>query len=186
MDGFKVFVVLLSVFALLISFGSLISDPVVDETGWVEFIDGVYNSSNRLVVGSTLVNFSMDDYSVRSQELPTGVTVGDWFNGTHILTNRAGSSFIYRWRYSAEPQSVNTYCQIFYDIGGSVGQLPARLITFPKGVGIEQIGTFTNLEYTLDTWVVNGAVPQIVCNNDVEFWDIQFTIESVHIGRGVY
>lgn len=155
--------------------------------GWVEYIDNVYNNTNRLTISNTLVKFSMVNYTTREKELPKGITNLTWFNGTHILTDRAGNSFLYRWRYSAEPQGVNAYCEAFYNINGTVGQLPMRLITFPKGNGIEQTGTFTNIEYTLNTWYENGAEIQIICPiADVQFWDIEFTIERNYKGRGIY
>lgn len=155
------------------------------DSGWIEYIDTIYNDSNRLTINN-LVNFSMVNYSIRQSELPCDVNNDTWFNGTHVLTDRAGNAFIYRWRYSASPVSGNPYCQAYWNIGGNVGQLPMRLLTFPKGAANTQIGTFTNTEYTLDTWYQNGALVQIECTNDVEFWDIEFTIERTHKGRGDY
>lgn len=156
------------------------------QSGWIEYSDNVYNDTNRLTVGTTMVNFSMTDYTTREKELPVGITNLTWFNGTHLLTDNTGNSFLYRWRYKAEPQGVSLYCETFYYIGGSVGQLPMRQFTFPKGSGITQIGTFTNVEYTLDTWAQNGALIQIQCSGDVEFWDMELTIEKLHDGRGIY
>ena len=43
------------------------------------------------------------------------------------------------------------------DIGGAVGSLYPRLITFPKGNGVARQVTFTVAVYTLDTWEINGA-----------------------------
>lgn len=198
MKGVMIFCVILLFSVLPVSGESfLYSDsttPHLGETnviqeidGWIEYIDNDYNTSNRLTIGATLMNFSMSNYSVRDKELPNGVYDDTWFNGTHILTDKAGNSFIIRWRYSSEPQGANAYCEAFFNIGNPVGQLPLRLITFPKGNGIEQIGTFTNVEYTLDTWLQNGAFVQIQCPvADVEFWDIQLTIERTYIGKGVY
>lgn len=157
-----------------------------DTTGWIEYSDLTYTDSNRLTIGTTLQNFSMTNISLRQADKPTDVVWNDWFNGTHVLSDAAGSSYVYKWRYKAEPQAVNAYCEAFWNIGGAVGQLPLRLITFPKGNGVEQIGTFTNIEYTLDTWYQNGALIQIQCSDNVEFWDIELTIERLHIGRGVY
>lgn len=166
--------------------GTFIDWPYNYYTGWIEYSDNVYNTTNRLTIGTTTVNFSMTDYSVRSQEAPITISPDQWFNGTHLLADKAGNSYLYRWRYKAEPQFGNTYCQAFYNIGGAVGQLPMRTITFPKGQNVEQIGTFTNIEYTLDTWYQNGAYIQMECSNDVEFWDIELTVERLHVGRGVY
>lgn len=155
--------------------------------GWIEYSEETYTSSNRLTIGSDLVNFSMTNVTTHQLELPIGITNTTWFNGTRILTDRVGNSYLYRWRYSAEPQGANAYCEAFYNIEGNVGQLPMRLLTFPKGNGVEQIGTFTNVEYTLDTWFENGALIQIHCPvADVEFWDIELTIERLYKGRGTY
>lgn len=170
----------------LVKFDSSCDYPPNYYTGWIEYSSQDYNDTNRLTVSNSLENFSMVSYFVRDKEAPININSSTWFNGTHIKTDSVGSGFIYRWRYKAEPQSNNAYCEAFYNIGGSVGQLPMRLITFPKGIGVEQIGTFTNAEYTLDTWANNGALVQIQCNSDVEFWDIELTIERTHLGRGDY
>ena len=163
-----------------------IDSSVFQTNGWIEYIDQTYNTTNRLTIGTTLSNFSMASYTTRQQELPNGINNLTWFNGTHILTDKAGNSYLYKFRYSAEPQGNNLYCEIFLNIGGSVGQLPFRLLTFPKGVGVEQIGSFTNVEYTLNTWYDNGAVIQVQCNGNVELWDIEFTIQKNHDGVGEY
>lgn len=156
-------------------------------TGWVDFIDEVYNETNRFTVGTTLLNYSMTNFTVRDKELPSDVeNYTEWFNGTHILVQTPGTSYNIKFRFNAEPQSVNSYCEAFLDIGEPIGSLNLRAITFPKGQGVQQIGSFTNVEYGLNTWYENGAIMQIICSNDVEFWDIQLYIERLHLGRGDY
>lgn len=153
--------------------------------GWIEYSDTTYNNTNRLTIGNTLQNFSMSTYTTREEELPIGLNNLSWFNGTHLLTDKAGNTFLYRWRFKAEPQVANAYCEIYYKLDGIV--LPARQISFPRGINVEQIGAFTNLEYALDEWYTNGAQVQIECpRGDVELWDIELTIQRLHIGKGVY
>lgn len=152
-------------------------------TGWVEYIDNQYNTSNRLTVNS-LQALPNNAASIRGQEKP--VDIIDFYNGTHVLAREAGDSIGIRIRFDAEPQATNTYCEMYMDIGGAVGQLPMRLITFPKGQGVEQIVTFTNVEYQLDTWKEHGGIIEMECSNDVEIWDIQTTISMIHRGKGVY
>lgn len=152
-------------------------------TGWVEYIDTQYNSTNRFNTNSALVNFPNNAGANRSKEKPID---DNFYNGTHINPLHAGDLYFIRLRFNAEPQVASTYCEMFINIGGSVGQLPLRLITFPRGVGVEEIVTFTNMEYALDTWYNNGGQVQIDCSNNVEIWDISMTIHRAHQGFGVY
>lgn len=157
------------------------------DSGWVEYIDLTYNSTNRITIGASLTQFFMNNYSVRFKELPPGINNLSWFNGSHLLTEKAGNSFLYRWRYKSEPKVNGAYCEIYYNISGGIPLLPMRSFSFPRGVNVEQIGTFTNFEYTLNTWRDNGAAIMIECpNGNVEFWDIELSISRIHKGIGVY
>lgn len=153
-------------------------------TGWVEYVDNDYNSTNRLTVGTTRYNLTMINYTKRDKEKP--VDVIDFFNGTHLIAKDEGDSYLIRFRYKAEPLAINVYCEVYNDINGAVEPLSIRTLTFPRGINVEIINSFTNFEYALDTWVQYGGVLQIECSNNVEFWDIELSIARLHRGRGTY
>ena len=151
-------------------------------SGWGDYVDSEYNSSNRLTINNNiLTNFSNDGLIIRGNQIPNYINnTGGYYNGTHIL-GRNGDAYLIALRFKAEPQSPNTFCQFTYNIGEPVGSLPARLITFPKGAGIEQNIKFSGVEYTLDTWQSNGALVQVLCDGgDVEFWDISYEFFNLH------
>lgn len=154
-------------------------------TGWADYVDTTYvNSSAAFTVtgGTGYVSFPNNAGEIRDSQIPAYINAtGGYYNGTHIL-GRNGDMYGIGMRVMTRPSGPNTWCEFRLDIGGSVGQLPFRFITFPKGALSHSYNWFSD-EYTLDTWELNGAVVQVQCNNDVDFWDISYKLNTVHKAR---
>ena len=152
-------------------------------TGWVEYIDTEYNSTNRLMLSTSKVELPNNAGNFRDSEKP--IDVDTFYNGTHILAREPGDSILLRIRFDSEPQANNLYCEITNQIGLPT-ELKVRNINFPKGIGVEELQTFTNFEYQLDSWKQNGGKLYIECSGDVEIWNIEYSIALLHRGRGIY
>lgn len=151
-------------------------------TGWADYVDTEYNTTSRFTASDGVqTDFPNNAGTVRDSQKPLDIV--EFYNGSDILGIN-GDAYNIAIRFKAEPQAVNMYCDFVYDIGGAVGELPARLITFPKGSGIEVDVQFSAEEYTLDTWEANGANVKVTCDGgDAEFWDISYKIFRTHKAR---
>lgn len=150
-------------------------------TGWADYMDTQYNDTSRFTAtAGTLVHFPNNAGMIRDTQIPEYINnSGGFYNGTHIL-GRTGDAYLIAISGVAEPQATNTNCEFYVTIGGSVGNLPLRLFTFPKGVGLNSDYQFSSLEYTLDTWEANGGNITIFCNNNVEFWNTSYKFAVIH------
>lgn len=73
-----------------------------------------------------------------------------------------------------------TQLEVWVNIGGTIGQLYRRIVTFPKGQGIEREITLTIGIYTLDTWQKNGGTVHIRANGTADIYDIRFVPFRIH------
>ena len=83
-------------------------------------------------------------------------------------------------------QKKFVYIEIWFDITGgtetptALANLYKRIISFPKGNGIERPVNFTVSGYTLNTWETNGAVVKIRANGTCDIYDIRYVITRMH------
>lgn len=149
--------------------------------GWADYVDTQYNSSSTFTAtGGNTVHFPNNAGTIRDSQIPQYILdSGGFYNGTHFI-GRNGDAYGFAIRGQATPSSVNTYCQFNINISGSVGNLPLRLLTFPKGAGVSVEFEFATLQYTLDTWESNGGNITVNCNNNVQFWDISYKFAAMH------
>lgn len=70
-----------------------------------------------------------------------------------------------------------TYIEFWFDIGGAVGELYRRIVSFPKGNGVARPITLTTNVYTLDTWEANGAEVYMRANNTANVYDCRLIVQ---------
>lgn len=152
---------------------------VTPVSGWGDYVDTTYTQgSPQLITGNTdtiLINNA--GAGVRAQE-PEGVV----FVADNKIVGRFGESIAMSIEFIMTPtESATTLCEVWFDIGGSIGQLYRRPFTFPKGQGVERKITFTQLGYTYDTWVANGASVYVRTNGNASVYGTRFLINRGHV-----
>lgn len=151
-------------------------------SGWAQYADGQYTQSSPLsVVGNVDSVLPNNAASIIDSQKPEDVAT--FYDGTHI-TGRNGDGIALTVDLNAIPTQVGTtYVEIWLDIGGSVGELYKRIISFPKGSGIVRPINFSVSAYTLGTWEANGATVHIKANGNIDVYDVRYVITRTHKAR---
>lgn len=153
-----------------------------DDTGWSDYADTQYpNAASPFsVLADTDTAIPNNKASVNETQKPSDVTT--FYDGT-VITGRNGDGILITVDMKAKPTNANaTTLEIWFDIGGAVGELYRRILTFPKGNGVERPINFTVSGYTLDTWEANGATVYCRCNGTVDLYGIRYVITRTHRG----
>lgn len=134
-------------------------------------------TAGRLFLGPITGTFT-------DNETITGTSAGsadaDGSNGTGRILGEEGASLLVTLDFKAKPTNANTtYLEDWIDIGGAVGELYRRIVSFPKGNGVERPITHTTMVYTLDTWELNGGELLIEAVNTCDIYDKRVVIAQV-------
>lgn len=153
----------------------------LDDTGWAQYQDTQYTSGSPLSISAdTDTVLPNNAGNVIETQKPRDVT--SFYDGTYI-TGRAGDGLTITVDFLATPTSASTtYLEVWFDIGGAVGELYRRIISFPKGNGVLRPVNFTVSGYTLDTWEANGATTYIRANGPLEVYNIRYVVTRTHRG----
>lgn len=158
-------------------------DTVVslDDSGWADYADTAYSSGSPFAVSADTDTVVPNNAgTVVDTYKPRDVT--SFYDGT-VITGRQGDHLSITLDMKLLPTSASTtYFEIWFDIGGAVGELYRRIISFPKGSGVIRPLTATTGVYTLDTWEANGATVFCRSNGPVSIYDIRYVIARNHRG----
>lgn len=148
--------------------------------GWAEYRDTQYTESTKLTVpnGGAQTKVPNNAGFKIETHLPSGVTELYDSVGGVITPVASGDSYMIRVRFKAQPSAVNAHMTMTIDIGGAIGEIDSRVLTFPKGTSAHQFST-SSLVYSLDTFVANGAEVYLSPSDNVDIWDISFVISRV-------
>lgn len=151
-------------------------------SGWAQYTDTTYTSGSPFSVSAdTDTNVPNDGGSVLDDQKPSDVA--SFYSGG-LITGREGDGILITVDLKALPTNANTTTiEFWFDIGGSIGELYRRILTFPKGNGVERPVNFTVGGYTLDTWEANGATVKCRANGTVDLYDIRYVITRTHKAR---
>ena len=151
-------------------------------TGWGDYVDTQYTSIAPFsILADTDTLLPNNRGTVIETQKPSDVTT--FYDGTKI-TGRNGDGILITVDCILNPTNVNTtIAEVWFDIGGTVGQLYRRVISFPKGVGIERPLDFSIAGYTLGTWQTNGASVYIRANGTLDIYKIRYVITRTHKAR---
>lgn len=151
-------------------------------TGWGDYADTQFTEASPFsVVGGVDTLVPNNKGQVIETQKPTDVTT--FYDGA-VITGRNKDGILITIDLKAKPTAAGTSIIDFWlDIGGTVGRLYQRPVTFPKGVGVERPISFSISGYTLNTWEANGA--RLYCNADaaVDLYDIRYVITRTHKAR---
>lgn len=154
-------------------------------TGWGDYADTQYTSASPLTLSAdTDTVIPNNAGSTVASQVPSDVSA--FYNSsTGKITGRNGDAIIMTFDLVAKPTQVGTdSLEVWVDIGGSVGELYRRIVTFPKGQNVNRPVTISTGAYTLDTWETNGATPYIRSNGgQCEIFDIRFVVFRLHKAR---
>ena len=148
-------------------------------TGWGAYNDTQYTEGSPFSVSAdTDTVLPNNAASTIETQKPTDITT--FYDGS-VITGRAGESILITIDLVATPTSpAATAIEIWLDIGGSIGELYRRIVTFPKGNGVARPINFTTSAYTLDTWEANGATVYVRCDGPVDIHGIRYVLTRVH------
>ena len=153
----------------------------LDDTGWAQYRDTQYTSGSPLTVATDTDTLLPNNAgAVLDAEKPSDVTT--FYDGS-VVTGRNGDGITISVNMTARPTSASTtILETWFDIGGALGEIYRRLVSFPKGSGVERPINFTSTGYTLNTWEANGATAYIRANGPIEVYDIDYIITRTHRG----
>lgn len=162
--------------------------PQASTTGWADYVDTQYTSGSPLALladtdtivpnnaGGGVTSQTPDDISSFVTVVPSGSGYD------HSLINGVnGQGLLITLNCTVVPTNVaTTYIEFWLDIGGAVGELYRRIVSFPKGNGVARPITLTTAVYTLDTWEANGATMYVNSNNTANIYDVRYVIHRIH------
>lgn len=153
-----------------------------DWTGWGAYSDTVYTSGSPLaIVADTDTELPNNKGGVLEGQLPPDVAT--FYDGS-VISGQNGDSLLITIDAQIVPTNANTtYIDFWLDIGGAVGELYRRPLTFPKGNGVLRPVVFTTNVYTLDTWEANGATVYCRANGTADIYDIRYIVSRTHKAR---
>lgn len=151
--------------------------PIV--TGWAQYADTQYTLAAPFSISAdTDTILPNNGLAVIDSQKPSDVTT---FYADGKILGRSGDGIMITVDCNAVPSSASsTYVEIWFDIGGSVGELYRRIVTFPKGNGVLRPINFTVAGYTLGTWEANGAITHVRSDGPVDISDIRYVITRTH------
>jgi hypothetical protein len=160
---------------------------VENYTGWGDYADTVYTSVAPFAVSTSILDLPNNKGTVVESEKPADVTT--FYDGTAI-TGQNGDGLLVTIDFIAKPTSPSTtFVEVWIDITGGTGtptnlaNLYKRIVSFPKGNGVERPINFTFGGYTLGTWETNGGIVKIVANGTCDVYDIRYVITRTHKAR---
>lgn len=154
----------------------------VTDSGWGDYVDTIYTEGSPFLVLADIDTVLPNNkgITIESQK-PTDVLT--FYNGSTI-TGRNGDGVLMTIDCKLIPTGAGTSTvEIWFDIGGTIGELYRRITTFPKGVGVVRPLNFTVSGYTLGTWEANGATVYIRANGAMSVYDIRYLITRTHKAR---
>ena len=153
-----------------------------DDTGWGDYVDTLYTSGSPFLVSADTDTLLPNNAGTTIEtQKPADVTT--FYDGTKI-TGRNGDAILATIDAILVPTGAGTtFVELWFDIGGGIGQLYKRIISFPKGVGVARPLNYTTAAYTLNTWEANGAAVYLRSNGPLSVYDIRYVISRTHKAR---
>lgn len=152
------------------------------DTGWGNYTDTQYTSGAPFLLSAD-TNTQMPNNKGNTLEVQKPPDVTTFYTGS-VITGRNGDDIIITINFVARPTSVAaTSIEVWFDIGGAVGELYRETRTFPKGTGIARSISLPFSGYTLDTWQANGATVFVRSDGPCDLYDINYIIKRTHKAR---
>lgn len=153
--------------------------------GWADYSDTTtYTEGSPLALAAnTDTRLVINANNKITSQMPPDVTAF-YDEENDVITGRNGDGIGITVEFKAKPSSAGTtQLEVWFDIGGAVGELYRRIVTFPKGNGVERSVNFTVLGYTLGTWEANGAQIFVRANGTCDVYTPRVLITRTHKAR---
>lgn len=142
---------------------------------WADYADSTYTSGSPLALAANTDTLLPNDAVNGPKQYAQGLSF--YNSGTGKILGVNGETRLITIDCNVLPTNAGTtYIEFWFDIGGSVGELYRRIVSFPKGNGVIRPVTLTTLVYTLDTWESNGADVYVRANGTADIYDIRYVI----------
>lgn len=143
--------------------------------GWANYSDTQYTSGAPFSLAANTPTILPNNAGSKLETyLPTNRAT--FYDGT-VLVGNNGDARSFTINCQVVPTSAAaTYIEFWVDIGGAVGELYRRILTFPKGQGVIRPVTLSTSVYTLDTWETNGGTVYCQSNGTADIYDIRFVV----------
>jgi len=159
---------------------------VTTTSGWGDYVDTQYTSGSPLSLSAdTDTQLPNNRGTIVDSEKPSDIT--EFVNSSGLIVGNEGDAYVLTIEYKIVPTDPGTtYVETWIDIGGAVGELYRRIVSFPKGNGVERTVTFSTGVYTLNTWEANSGTPYIRANGTANVYDIRFIVYRLHKSGNEY
>ena len=162
-------------------------DTVNSYTGWAQYGDSTYTSGSPLAVNNARVKYTNDGLAsttVKTQ-LPSDVT--DFWNAStnKITPQNAFDFYILRIDFKAKMNSANGFGVLQLDIGGGIGLITERTLSFPKGTSVETTFNISFPVYTGTTFLANGGelyFDTTAGSDNMDVYDLTVVIDRLYKG----
>jgi hypothetical protein len=160
-------------------------DRIISSSGWASYADTTYTEGSPFqLLADTDTLLPNDSGSNIITQIPYDVT--EFYDGS-VITGQNGDTMVITIDFLSKPTSgATTYIETWLDITGGTGtptslaNLYKRIISFPKGNGVERPIVLSTMVYSLDTWEANGAVVKVRANGTCDIYDIRYVITRTH------
>jgi len=152
------------------------------DSGWAQYTDTQYTVGSPLfVLGNTDTVLPNNAGASVITQKPADVAS---FYTAGKITGRNGDGILITINATLLPTSPATkYAELWFDIGGAIGEPYRTTVTFPKGNGVLYNFSTGFNGYTLDTWEANGATVYIRADGTMSVYDIDYIITRTHKAR---
>lgn len=150
-------------------------------SGWGAYGDTQYTVGSPFALAAN-TDTALPNNGLNAIESQKPIDIVTFYDGT-VITGRDGDGISITFEFKAVPGSTtNTYVEIWIDIGGTVGELYRRTLSFSKGAGTYSLNaSFTG--YTLGTWEANGGTVYVRSNTTVDMYAIRYILTRTHKAR---
>jgi hypothetical protein len=149
-----------------------------DGTGWAQYSDTQYTEIAPFsLTGNTDTILPNDGLSVFDPEKPSDITT--MYDG-NVITGRQGDGMGITIDFQTVPTSASTtFIEVWLDIGAGE-QLYKRIVSFPKGTGVNRPINFTVMGYTYAQWEANGATVYVRSNGSADLFGMRYVLTRTH------
>lgn len=150
-------------------------------TGWGSYADTQYTSESPFSLPAN-TDTALPNNKGTTIETYKPKDVTTFYDGS-VITGREGDGILITVDLIVTPSGPTaSSIDLWFDIGGAIGELYRRPVSFLKGSGVDNPINFTVSGYTLDTWEANGATVYARANGACTIHGIRYVISRTHRG----
>lgn len=155
-------------------------------TGYATYNDTQYTVGSPLTVAQGVtIDLPNNSTGTLTDQLPTGVT--SLYNGLRLVSDDNRAAYVIRVSFTASNSSQTGAFELTADISAAGdGSIPilSRTTALAKGANTPQPVSYTELYFSRDTFVANGALFRLTSlAGTTSIYDIVYVVGKFHKGR---